>query len=377
MIESLEQRRLLSASIFVKSGTLFVQGTPRADQIIVSDRIAIGQTPATPSIFVVINGRTRQLSSAGIKRVHVETGAGDDSVTMSDISFGAHFGRPELYAQNLHATILGGSGDDYLGGGNANDFISGGPGRDFIAGGQGDDTLQGDGNSDTLGGNEGKDIMRGGAGDDRFIGNDDDQIFGGAGLDIVGADVLISRPGATFQSSSDVEATANILDHAIPNFEISRLGTLTIFGTRRSDVIQLDFFGENKPFFCTLDINGHSVDINAYLVKRIQLVAGDGDDTIVLQEDGQTVHINNGSTPIFIPVTLMGGNGNDSLVGGIGSDYLNGGAGDDFLAGSGGNDTLDGGDGTDTLRGDQGDDVLLNGESNLQGPEPADTPIFN
>jgi Ca2+-binding RTX toxin-like protein len=107
-------------------------------------------------------------------------------------------------------------------------------------------------------------------------------------------------------------------------------------------------------------------------------MAGDGDDTVLLaQENGQTVNINNGSTPIFIPVTLMGGAGNDSLVGGIGSDYLSGGAGDDFLAGSIGNDTLDGGDGTDTLRGDQGDDVLLNGESNLQGPEPADTPILN
>jgi len=217
--------------------------------------------------------------------------------------------------------------------------------------------------------------MRGGAGDDRLLANDEDQISGGEGLDIVGTDQSIVIPNAAPPTASGIEASTDLLDESTPIFEISRLGTLTIYGTRRSDNIRLEFFAQFKPFRCNLDINGHSVSIDANLVKRIQIQAGDGDDTIALaQENGQTVRTN-GSTPIFIPVTLMGGNGNDHFTGAIGSDYINGGAGNDFLAGSGGNDTLDGGDGTDTLRGDQGDDVLLNGESNLQGPEPSDTVI--
>ena len=40
LIENLEHRRLLSASILVKDGTLIFHGTPRSDQIIVSDRDA-------------------------------------------------------------------------------------------------------------------------------------------------------------------------------------------------------------------------------------------------------------------------------------------------------------------------------------------------
>jgi Ca2+-binding RTX toxin-like protein len=376
-VESLEVRRLLSASILVKDGTLFVQGTPRADHIVVSNLTPNGQMPPIASLFVTINGRTRQLDPAKIRRVRVDAGAGDDDVKMSDVSFGARELHPTLISENLPATILGGTGNDTLYGSDTADSISGGSGNDLIAGGQGDDSLDGDGNSDTIAGGLGVDVMHGGAGGDRFIGTQEDHVFGGDGIDIAGIDTVFAGPHDTAPTGTSIEGTGDVLDHALPQFDISRLGTLTIFGTRRSDTVHLEYFSEVKPIYLALNINGHSISIAADNAKRIQILAGDGDDTIALeQEDGQTVH-SAGATPIFVHVTLIGGNGNDSLVGGIGSDFLSGGAGDDVLAGSDGNDTLDGGDGTDTLRGDQGTDTLLNGESNDQGPEPSDMVVFN
>ena len=56
--------------------------------------------------------------------------------------------------------------------------------------------------------------------------------------------------------------------------------------------------------------------------------------------------------------TLVGGAGNDSLDGGVGDDCLSGNDGDDTLMGLGGNDTLDGGAGNDALYGHAGNDVL-------------------
>lgn len=64
------------------------------------------------------------------------------------------------------------------------------------------------------------------------------------------------------------------------------------------------------------------------------------------------------------PLTLLGGNGNDSPRGGDGNDSLDGGDGSDTLEGEDGNDsgvdpdTLDGGNGTDTAT-NAGTDTLI------------------
>lgn len=74
-------------------------------------------------------------------------------------------------------------------------------------------------------------------------------------------------------------------------------------------------------------------------------------------------------------VTLIGGDGNDTLRGGGSDDLLDGGAGDDsliggfgndHLLGAAGNDVLDGGDGDDVLFGQLGNDVLRGGKGNDQ-----------
>lgn len=72
-------------------------------------------------------------------------------------------------------------------------------------------------------------------------------------------------------------------------------------------------------------------------VTALSANAKDGDDQLV----GDT---------LTIPMTLVGGTGNDVLVSGSGADHLDGGADDDTLTGGPGNDTVSGGAGDDSFR---------------------------
>jgi Ca2+-binding RTX toxin-like protein len=75
------------------------------------------------------------------------------------------------------------------------------------------------------------------------------------------------------------------------------------------------------------------------------------------------------------PVTLVGGNGDDTLLGGASDDWLAGGAGPDFLNSAGGADTLLGGSDDDVLFAGAGKDLLDGGDGNdrLHGQGSRDT----
>jgi Ca2+-binding RTX toxin-like protein len=69
-------------------------------------------------------------------------------------------------------------------------------------------------------------------------------------------------------------------------------------------------------------------------------------------------------------MTLLGGQGNDSItgsagddiiIGNSGNDIIKGGGGDDIIYGGGGNDIIDGGDGNDTIYGGAGNDIITGG----------------
>ena len=74
-----------------------------------------------------------------------------------------------------------------------------------------------------------------------------------------------------------------------------------------------------------------------------------------------------------IPVSMIGGDGNDTLLGGLGNDTFFGGLGDDSLHGNAGNDLAFGGDGNDTLFGAAGRDSLSGeaGNDNVNGAASA------
>lgn len=123
-------------------------------------------------------------------------------------------------------------------------------------------------------------------------------------------------------------------------------GTIVVtIGDRNDDVItpgaRCSGTG-NGPFTCVEATSG-------------ELDAGDESDRL---------QATSGMPPsgISIPLTMVGGSGNDALVGGSGNDQIDGGAGDDDLDGSPGADTLTGGDGNDTLQPDNGKDTMVGGD---------------
>ncbi|HEX4792559.1 MAG TPA: hypothetical protein VH370_02145 [Humisphaera sp.] len=116
-------------------------------------------------------------------------------------------------------------------------------------------------------------------------------------------------------------------------------GTLTITGTAGKDIIRI---AREAADVSKLDVtlNGTTQTFALASVHGILVNVGAGND------DVEVIEL---SAPITIPVTMFGGDGNDTLVGGSGNDSLLGQAGADTLAGEAGNDTLVGGAGTDQL----------------------------
>ena len=384
MIEGLEDRRLLSASILVKDGTLIVRGTPRADDIVVSTLHADGGIPVISGssgnagqspLFVRINGRERILDASKIRRVRVEAGAGDDNVVMTKSEVIAGFGDTiTLIVQPLPSTILGGDGNDTLVGGAVADYISGGAGHDSINGENGNDTLDGDGNADTLAGDNGNDLLRGGTGDDRFTMDENDKADGGDGTD------FFYRTSET--SIIDPESDTNAAhmegffesNNPAPSIQF-RKGVIVVEGTRRSDLINVRF-DSNTNKFVTFYVSGRVVShVPLAGVKAIRIEGGDGDDQLSIgPESTKDLLFIPEIGPMTFPLQLFGQNGNDTLIGALGNDLLEGGAGNDVLAGSEGNDTLYGGAGNDTLRGNDGNDTVIGnaGTDQITGGEGAD-----
>ncbi|HSI33898.1 MAG TPA: choice-of-anchor D domain-containing protein, partial [Tepidisphaeraceae bacterium] len=120
---------------------------------------------------------------------------------------------------------------------------------------------------------------------------------------------------------------------------VSASGTLSVNGTPGIDTVS--FASSSRG----LSVVGNGVAVNGSPfngVRRIVVNGFDGADRI-------------DASGLAIPVTILGGNGNDTLIGGDGPDSLSGGAN---------NDVLTGGPGLDVLRGDDGDD-LLNAQDGL------------
>jgi subtilisin-like proprotein convertase family protein len=120
--------------------TLLVGGTPGGDAI----SIAAGPKGAT--VKVEVNGVTESVPSAGLARIVVNAGSGNDSVvfhgglSLERIVYGGS-GNDTLVAGNGPAVLLGGPGKDVLKGGPRRDILIGGSGSDTETGGAGDDIL--------------------------------------------------------------------------------------------------------------------------------------------------------------------------------------------------------------------------------------------
>ncbi|HYO08182.1 MAG TPA: calcium-binding protein [Tepidisphaeraceae bacterium] len=120
-----------------------------------------------------------------------------------------------------------------------------------------------------------------------------------------------------------------------------------------------------------VNVNGAWSTFDRTAVAGIQVDVGSGRDHVVVASGA--------AGGISVPMTVLGGGGNDLIIGGSaddvlfgggGRDRVDGGAGNDrivggsardLIAGGDGNDTLVGGNGDDALDGGNGDDVLTGG----------------
>ena len=126
---------------------------------------------------------------------------------------------------------------------------------------------------------------------------------------------------------------------------------------------------------------GHVMVVPLSAVKQIHITGGSGNDVVFVDQN------------IKLPVTILGGNGNDQIRGGGGyntiiegngnnwvtgrgwSNYITAGDGNNTLLGAAGNDTLIAGNGYDSLDGAGGNDILTagNGNDSLTGDAGNDT----
>ena len=334
--------------------TLLVTGSSANDEFIVSqDGSTLVISNLTKSIRITGDPTAFQ---AGVERIEIEGGLGNDIVRIRDIQNVGFF--PLFVSGSFGDDFISAAGSKIgnvpllLDGGVGNDFITGSAGREVLFGGEGDDVLNGDGGDDELFGGAGDDILNGNDGNDTLNGEDGNDILNGnVGDDLLDGgflnDSLDGGDGMDTLNGGfgDDFLNGNAGDDLLSGFAgkdslIGGSGNDTLDGGRNDDVL-LGNSGNDK-------LRGdHGND----------LIRGqDGDDTIDGGDGNDTLLGENGNDAI------TGGNGDDSMVGDLGDDTLKADDGDDTLVGGGGSDLLLGGDGNDVIIGNGGNDTVSSGQ---------------
>ena len=350
-----------------------VDGSDGFNQITVvgtknADTITVGQLNG--SITVTRAGATiTGMTNMSVQRVVINALAGDDTVTIQDLSsvlcsallmvnggdgndritgLGSNLGlvRLELNGDNGNDTILGTNGDDSIDGGAGNDAINGQTGNDFLNGGDGSDTLAGGLGNDTINGDNGNDFLTGQAGDD--------SLNGGTGADTLkgfeGNDTLVGAAGDDLLNGMDGDDS--ILGGVGKDMISGGSGNDTLDGGRNDDTINGNS-GNDK-------IRGdHGNDFIDAGTDVDTVNGGDGNDTIIATDGNDLLNGGDGNDRI------NAGGGNDIVTGGDGNDSLIGGGGNDIILGGDGDDFIDGQTGSDTVAGNQGVDVIVDPVSEI------------
>lgn len=130
-------------------------------------------------------------------------------------------------------------------------------------------------------------------------------------------------------------------------------GSLVVMGDALDNPVTL-----SRTVAGTLLVNGGAIPTTGGVptvsnTSYVQMLGQGGHDVLTANEA-------NGALP---PITMFGGEGNDTLTGGSAADTLRGDNGNDTLDGRGGSDVLRGGAGNDTLTGGGGSDQVF-GDAN-------------
>ncbi|MGB7160490.1 MAG: calcium-binding protein [Tepidisphaeraceae bacterium] len=178
---------------FNSNGVLAINGTDADDEIEITGNSAV--------LNININGMSTRLLATGVTGLSINTGAGNDRVTLFT---------------DFDATIDAGEGDDFVASGGGDDVIAGRGGRDRLFGGGGNDHIMGNANGDFLFGDAGDDTVSGNGGNDRITGGgDEDSLLGGAGNDFFFAidgriDTLSGNGGDDFAEADPFDILVSV-----------------------------------------------------------------------------------------------------------------------------------------------------------------------
>ena len=243
------------------------------------------------------NGSVTTYALADVTGFEVDTGAGDDAITL---------------AIDVPATIRAGVGNDAITTAGGDDLIAAGEGENNVASGAGRDSITTGSGRDTILTGDGNDDVRTGDGDDVITTGD-------------GNDFIESGPG----SATIISNGGN--DHVVAN-----TGDDSIDGGAGDDYIRA---GAGRDTVT----GGEGND---------KLCAGDGDNLVFGGAGNDYIRTGTGRD------TLWGEIGYDEIRAGFGDDYVNGGAGKDRIFGQQGDDVLYGGRNNDAIHGGPGADLL-------------------
>ncbi len=258
---------------------------------------------------------------------------------------------------------------DTLHGQDGADTIWGGDGNDALFGDLGSDTLYGQAGADALDGGDGNDILDGGAGNDTMTGGLGDDVYY-----VTSGDTLIETAGGGYDvvyTNGNFDLTRTPYIEAV---QITSSTGATVWGNFSDNLIigsvgndgLLGGEGDDRLYGGDGDDILQGNEGNDYLDGGAgpgRLDGGDGDDTYVINNDGQLVNELNGNglDTVLSAVSFMLPNLVERLVltnagalEGAGNSLANtilGGAGDNRLYGADGADTIEGGLGADDLSG--------------------------
>jgi Ca2+-binding RTX toxin-like protein len=219
MLETLENRALLSANAFLEGDVLHVRGAGDASNTIVVGNSADGLSVNVSINVARKNGVTKTFTgsfpvSLGINKVRISGGRANDTITIDQTNSPFAI-KTRINAHNGDDVIVGGDEIDLVDAGRGNDNVSTGAGDDFVVGRAGNDTILGGEGNDRLWGGRGDDSIDGGNGNDVLGGLlGVNTLMGGAGSDTFYVRSLEKNPVNDFNAAEDVQKGPKTKPHS-------------------------------------------------------------------------------------------------------------------------------------------------------------------